>query len=115
MGVRLALDDFGTGYASLSHLRQFPLDVLKIDRRFVAELTPSPAAADAAIVRSLIELAHRLGLEVVAEGVENEAQLAALRQLGCDTVQGHVVGHPLGRADLERWLAARVEDAASRP
>jgi len=115
MGVRLALDDFGTGYASLSHLRQFPLDVLKIDRRFVAELTPSPAAADAAIVRSLIELAHRLGLEVVAEGVENEAQLAALRQLGCDSVQGHVVGHPLGRADLERWLAARVEDAASRP
>ncbi len=108
IGVSLALDDFGTGHASLSHLRQFPLDTLKIDRRFVAELPRSPEAVDAAIVRSLIELAHRLDLRVIAEGVESEAQLAALRALGCDTVQGHVVGHPLRRAELERWLAERV-------
>ena len=107
MGVRLALDDFGTGYASLSHLRQFPLDALKIDRRFVAELTPSPGAADAAIVRSLIELAHRLGLEVVAEGVENEAQLAALRAARLR----HGAGprrRPSARARRSRALARRA-------
>ncbi len=106
MGVALALDDFGTGYASLSHLKRFPLDVLKIDRSFVADLTETP---DAAIVRSLIELGHRLELRVVAEGVETEAQLAALRRLGCDAVQGHVVGHPLSAVEIGRWLSARVQ------
>ncbi len=105
MGVALALDDFGTGYASLSHLKRFPLDVLKIDRSFVADLAETP---DAAIVRSLIELGHRLELRVVAEGVETEVQLAALRRLGCDAVQGHVVSHSLGAVEIGRWLAARA-------
>ncbi len=105
MGVTLALDDFGTGYASLSHLKRFPLHVLKIDRSFVADLAETP---DAAIVRSLIELGHRLELRVVAEGVETEVQLAALRRLGCDAVQGHVVGRPLSAVDIGRWLSARV-------
>ena len=105
MGVSLALDDFGTGYASLSHLKRFPLDRLKVDRSFIANLAD---ARDAAIVRSLIELGHRLGLRVVAEGVESELQLAALRRLDCDTVQGHVVGHPLTVVEIGRWLSSRA-------
>jgi EAL domain-containing protein (putative c-di-GMP-specific phosphodiesterase class I) len=108
MGVALALDDFGTGYASLSHLRRFPLDVLKIDRSFVADLAETP---DAAIVRSLIELGHRLDLRVVAEGVETEQQLAALRRLGCDAAQGHAVGHPLRAGEIGSWLRARLRVA----
>ncbi len=103
MGVTLALDDFGTGYASLTHLKRFPLDILKIDRSFVAGLAAPP---DAAIVRSLIELGHRLGLRVVAEGVETEAQVAALRALGCDAVQGHGVARPLSATEIGRWLTA---------
>jgi diguanylate cyclase (GGDEF)-like protein/PAS domain S-box-containing protein len=113
MGVALALDDFGTGYASLSHLKLFPLDVLKIDRSFVADLAET---SDAAIVRSLIELGHRLKLRVVAEGVETEQQLAALRRLGCDAVQGHVVGHPLSAGEIGPWLRTHARartDAAS--
>jgi diguanylate cyclase (GGDEF)-like protein len=109
MGVALALDDFGTGYASLSHLKRFPLDVLKIDRSFVADLGETP---EAPIVRSLIELGHRLKLRVVAEGVETEAQLAALRRLGCDAVQGHVVGRPLSELEIGRWLSARAQVAS---
>ena len=105
MGVSLALDDFGTGYASLSHLKSFPLDRLKVDRTFIANLADD---RDAAIVRSLIELGHRLGLRVVAEGVESEEQLAALRRLGCDTVQGHAVGRPLSAVEIGRWLSARA-------
>ena len=105
MGVALALDDFGTGYASLSHLKSFPLDRLKVDRAFIANLADP---RDAAIVGSLIELGHRLGLRVVAEGVESELQLAALRRLGCDTVQGHVVGHPLTAVEIGRWLSSRA-------
>jgi diguanylate cyclase (GGDEF)-like protein len=101
IGVRLALDDFGTGYASLSHLGGFPLDSLKIDRSFVAGLAGGPGRA---IVQCLIELSHRLGLRVIAEGVETEAQLAALRRLGCDEVQGHVLGKPLGADDVVPWL-----------
>jgi diguanylate cyclase (GGDEF)-like protein len=108
MGVRLALDDFGTGYASLTHLRRFPLDALKIDRSFITNLAD---ASDAAIVRSLIELGHRLGLRVTAEGVESDAQLNALRRLGCDTVQGHVVGHPLSASGIVDWLSARAAAA----
>jgi diguanylate cyclase (GGDEF)-like protein len=105
MGVALVLDDFGTGYASLSDLRRLPLDGLKIDRSFVAALAEPRTAA---IVRSLIELAHRLGLRVVAEGVETERQLAALRRLGCDTVQGHAVAHPLSAVEIGRWLGERI-------
>ncbi len=112
MGVTLALDDFGTGYASLSHLKRFPLDVLKIDRSFVAGLAEPP---DAAIVRSLIELGHRLGLRVVAEGVETEAQVAALRGLGCDAVQGHGVAHPLSPTEIGRWLTARSGASGQLP
>jgi len=88
MGVKLSIDDFGTGYSSLSYLRRFPVDVLKIDRSFVHDLACSEDAA--ALVSAIIELARGLGMRVIAEGVETEAQLDYLRRRGCDEVQGHV-------------------------
>jgi diguanylate cyclase (GGDEF)-like protein len=106
MGVRLALDDFGMGFASLRHLGRLPLDALKIDRSFVAGLGSAPGHA---IVQCVVELAHRLGLRVVAEGVESEDQLAILRGLACDEVQGHALGKPLAGAEVVPWLVARAD------
>ena len=88
LGVQLAIDDFGTGYSSLSHLQRFPLDVLKVDQMFVAALRRSPQADR--IVATVIDLAHTLGLQVVAEGVETVVQLEALRSFGCDYAQGYL-------------------------
>jgi diguanylate cyclase (GGDEF)-like protein/PAS domain S-box-containing protein len=87
MGIRLSIDDFGTGYSSLAYLKQFPLDALKIDRQFIHNLTTSNK--DAAIATSIIQLAHNLGLQVVAEGVENAQQVEMLKELGCDIAQGY--------------------------
>jgi diguanylate cyclase (GGDEF)-like protein len=104
LGVRLALDDFGTGYSSLSYLRRLPLDVIKIDRSFVAGLgSPETAEAGGAnlpIIQAVIALAHGLGIEVVAEGIETAEQLELLRQLGCDRGQGYLFSRPLPAADL---------------
>ncbi len=93
MGIRLSIDDFGTGYSSLAYLKQFPLDVLKIDRQFIRNLTTSDK--DAAITTSIIQLAHNLGLQVVAEGVENAEQIAILKKLGCDIGQGYYFSRPM--------------------
>ena len=102
-GVRIALDDFGTGYASLSHLKQFPVDVLKIDRPFVADLEDSDDAA--AIVRAVINLGRSLEMEVVAEGIETVAQAKWLTQRGCHVGQGHLYAPASAAADLPRLLA----------
>jgi predicted signal transduction protein with EAL and GGDEF domain len=91
LGVRISLDDFGTGYSSLARLQRLPLDALKIDRSFVAEIG---VATGTEFVRSIIELAHTLGLQVIAEGVETPEQLEALHELGSDQMQGYLLGRP---------------------
>jgi len=102
IGVRLSIDDYGTGYASLAYLKDLAVHELKIDRVFVKNMLSS--RADAAIVRSTIELGHDLGLTVVAEGVEQEAELEFLARLGCDLAQGFLLSRPLPPEELERWL-----------
>jgi EAL domain-containing protein (putative c-di-GMP-specific phosphodiesterase class I) len=94
--VRIALDDFGTGYASLSHLKQFPVDVIKIDRSFVADLATSPE--DTTILTSILSLGRGLGLTTVAEGVETAAQADFLRVHGCELGQGYFFAEPRPRS-----------------
>jgi diguanylate cyclase len=102
MGLHLAIDDFGTGYSSLAYLRQLPVQELKIDRSFVMFMDKN--ASDASIVKSTIDLAHNLGLSVVAEGIENEDVLAQLARLGCDEGQGYFIGKPMPEKDFSIWL-----------
>jgi diguanylate cyclase (GGDEF)-like protein/PAS domain S-box-containing protein len=104
MGVRLAFDDFGTGYASLNYLTRFPVSRIKIDRGFIGKITDR--TNDATIVRSLIAMAHNLGLKVIAEGVETEAQAAFLLKEGCEKAQGFLYSKPLPEAEFERYLQA---------
>jgi diguanylate cyclase (GGDEF)-like protein/PAS domain S-box-containing protein len=102
MGLRIAIDDFGTGHASLSYLKQFPIDELKIDRSFVSDMEASPEGS--AIITAIIGLAHGLGLDVIAEGVENESQLRLLAARGCDEYQGYLFSTPLAPAIIPRFL-----------
>jgi diguanylate cyclase (GGDEF)-like protein/PAS domain S-box-containing protein len=108
-GVRIAIDDFGTGFSSLGQLRHFPIDMLKIDRSFVAGIEHD--AKDAAIAANLVSLAHALGSLAIAEGVETPGQLAYLRGLGCDLAQGFLFSRPLPAAALGEWLAEPVARA----
>jgi diguanylate cyclase (GGDEF)-like protein/PAS domain S-box-containing protein len=107
MGLHLAIDDFGTGYSSLSALQQFPISTLKIDQSFVRDLAVDHD--DAAIVRTIIQMAHSLKLEVVAEGVESQEQLDFLRREGCDYVQGHLFGDPVASDAFCKMLVAEAE------
>ena len=104
LGVQIAVDDYGTGYSSLSHLRRLPLHALKIDVSFVRNMLQS--AQDRVIVESTVGLAHNLGLSVVAEGIEDEATLAALRAMGCDEGQGYHIAPPMEAAEAARWMEA---------
>jgi EAL domain-containing protein (putative c-di-GMP-specific phosphodiesterase class I) len=103
MGVLVSVDDFGTGYSSMSYLRRFPIDKLKIDKTFVAEM--DTRADDASIVQAIVSLAHGLHLKVVAEGVETEAQLQALRKLGCDQYQGYYCSPAVPPDEFERLIS----------
>ncbi len=102
LGVRFAIDDFGTGYSSLSYLKRLPIDTLKIDRSFIRDMLIDEQ--DAMIVRSTLGLAHGFGLDVVAEGVEDEPTLTALRALDCEQVQGYLISRPLPAKDFLAWL-----------
>ena len=113
LGLRLSMDDFGTGYSSLSQLRQLPIDELKIDKSFV--LGMSTSQNESFIARSIVELAHNLGLRVVAEGVEDEVTRDMLAQMGCDKLQGFLVSRPLPEDRLEGWLLARTGVRAAAP
>ena len=108
-GVRIALDDFGVGYSSLSYLRRFPFDTIKIDRSFVQEVVDNTTTH--AIVGSLLSLGHSLGIQVIAEGVETRAQLDALQQLRCRYIQGFLLGPPVAATELPRLIAANSLDA----
>ncbi|MET9374277.1 bifunctional diguanylate cyclase/phosphodiesterase [Streptomyces sp. NPDC002992] len=112
-GVKMSLDDFGTGYSSLVHLRRLPVSELKIDRSFVARLAVD--AEDAEIVRCTLDLAHSLGLLVVAEGVEDDETWERLRDLGCDAVQGWLVAAAMPPGETTAWLLARGEHGWRRP
>ncbi|MEJ7804716.1 MAG: EAL domain-containing protein, partial [Telluria sp.] len=103
LGIQISIDDFGTGYSSLAYLKRFPIDKLKIDIAFVREVTSNPD--DAAIVLAIINMAHSLKLQVIAEGVERDAQLAYLRRHGCDEMQGYYFSKPVSEADFEAMLA----------
>jgi len=102
LGIRFAIDDFGTGYSCLHYLKRLPVDQLKIDRSFIEGLEQNPE--DLAIVSGTISLAQALGLQVVAEGVETAEQMARLRELGCDLVQGNYLSEPMPGQDAKRLL-----------
>jgi diguanylate cyclase (GGDEF)-like protein/PAS domain S-box-containing protein len=113
IGVQLAIDDFGLGYSSLSYLKRFPVDFLKIDRSFIAGLKREPnggSTKDTEIVKGMIELTHALGLKVIAEGVENAEQLTRLRQMKCDLAQGNYFSEPLPSEELAVILAEDLTD-----
>lgn len=101
MNIRFAIDDFGTGYSSLGYLKNLPVGAVKIDKSFVLGMAANEC--DEAIVRSTVDLAHNLGLQVIAEGVENQESWQRLEGMGCDAAQGYYMCRPIPAADLTLW------------
>ena len=112
LGARMAVDDFGTGYASLTYIKRLPLDIIKIDRSFVADLPGNKVDWD--ITKGIVSIAHALGLTVVAEGAEAFEQIGSLRELGCDQVQGYFIHHPMPFDDANTWLQHKPLRASER-
>jgi EAL domain-containing protein (putative c-di-GMP-specific phosphodiesterase class I) len=108
-GVGISLDDFGTGYSSLTYLKRLPICELKIDRSFVRDILTSPA--DAAIIRTILTLAHNMGIDAIAEGVESDAQRAFLFSLGCKTFQGYLFGRPVPLVEFDLFAELAYADA----
>ena len=111
LGLHLAIDDFGTGYSSLSALQQFPISTLKIDQSFVRDVVSNPD--DATIVDTIIQMGRNMNMDVVAEGVETEAQLVFLQKLGCTYVQGHLFGDPMSSDNYQELLRAQADGTDS--
>jgi EAL domain-containing protein (putative c-di-GMP-specific phosphodiesterase class I) len=112
IGVMLAIDDFGTGYSSLSYLGQFPVDIVKLDRSFVADF--ERVVASHTVVSAVIQLAHDLNMTVVAEGVETEEQHLEVTRLGCDSCQGFYFARPMGAPNLETLMREHIDGADPR-
>jgi EAL domain-containing protein (putative c-di-GMP-specific phosphodiesterase class I) len=110
LGVRIAMDDFGTGYSSLRYLRSFPFDRIKIDRSFIQEILTNNESA--AIISAVVSLSRRIGILTTAEGVETAEQLARVREEGCDTAQGYLIGRPSPASELARFLPVRLAETA---
>jgi len=102
LGIKVEIDDFGTGYSSLAYLKSLPISALKIDRSFVTEILEDPT--NEVIVSSTVQMAHSLGLQTVAEGVEDEATLQKMMRLGCDMIQGYYYSKPIPEQDVSDWL-----------
>ncbi|MDN5882761.1 MAG: EAL domain-containing protein, partial [Nitrosospira sp.] len=107
LGIQISIDDFGTGYSSLVYLKRFPVDVLKIDRSFIMNVTTNPA--DAAITTAIIDMAHSLDVKVVAEGVETVEQFDFLRMRGCDEIQGYYLAKPLPANEISELLLGGIK------
>lgn len=108
LGITLAIDDFGTGYSSLSYLHRLPINVLKIDKSFVMQLSEARSSVEHSLIDAIISLGHHLGMRVIAEGVETAEQHRILFDAGCDMFQGYYVGRPLPAAETTRWLQMRT-------
>jgi EAL domain-containing protein (putative c-di-GMP-specific phosphodiesterase class I) len=108
MGVRIAIDDFGTGYSALSYLREFPIDIVKMDRSFVQEL--GRARGDDALVRSVLEMGEALEMDIIAEGIEDLSQLDSLREMHCGIGQGYYFSRPLSADEIAVFVAGRVPE-----
>ena len=113
LGVGVAIDDFGTGYSSLAYLRQFPVDILKIDRSFVSAISDS--AESSALIRTLVQLGKQLGLKTLAEGIEEQDQFSQLQQEQCDSGQGFMFARPLAADAVQDFLAGLPNPAQPMP
>lgn len=111
LGISIAMDDFGTGYSSLSYLRNYPFNVLKIDRSFVNDITVD--SSDRELINAAIAMAHGLNLKVVAEGVETKEQLDVLKTMGCDYAQGYLFGKPMPASDMTAMVKSFSHQSAN--